>query len=159
MKTMRKTPVSPSPSDLRSPLDTWLDIEDLAAVEISSEDPAHPFECALHGGRGQGWRAAAPGRQIIRLKFDQPTTIRRIRVEFREASRERSQEFRLTTTSVGGQKLEIARQQWNFSPDGSTVEIEDYAVNLPDAAEVELLIDPGRHDRTAVATLQSIAIA
>ncbi|HEX4005376.1 MAG TPA: hypothetical protein VHX60_04330 [Acidobacteriaceae bacterium] len=156
---MRKGPLSSSGNDRRSPLDTWLDIEDLAAVEISSEDPGHPFECALHGGRGQGWRAAAPGPQIIRLKFDKPTVIRRIRLEFREPQRERSQEFRLTTTSTGGQKREIARQQWNFSPDGSTVEVEDYAVDLPDAAEVELAIDPGRHDRQAVATLQSIAIA
>ena len=156
---MRKTPLSSTGTEQRSPLDTWLDIEDLAAVEISSEDPAHLFEAALHGGRGQGWRAAAPGRQIIRLKFDKPTGIRRIRLEFRETLRERSQEFHLTTTSVGGHTHEIARQQWNFSPGGSTVELEDYSVNLPDVAEVELAIDPGRHDTTAVASLQSIGIA
>jgi hypothetical protein len=156
---MRKTPLSPSGNEQRSPLDIWLDIEDLALAEISSEDPAHPFECALHGGKGQGWRAAAPGPQTIRLKFDKPATIRRIRLEFREARVERSQEFRLSTAAVTGQKREIARQQWNFSPNGSTVEVEDYAVQLSNVAEVELEIDPGRHDRQAVASLQSIALA
>lgn len=156
---MRKTPYIPSPADRRSPLDTWLDIEDLAAVEISSEHPAHPFESALNGGKGEGWRAAQPGPQVIRLKFDKPTAIRRIRLEFREPAVERSQEFRLTCTSTTGQKREIARQQWNFSPNGSTVEVEDYSVNLTSCGELELEIDPGRHDQNAVASLQSIAVA
>jgi hypothetical protein len=156
---MRKTPISAPGIDEPSPLDTWLDIEDVSAVEISSEDPAHPFEAALHGGKGEGWRASTPGRQTIRLKFDKPTAVRRIRLEFREAHRERSQEFHLSIRSAAGQKREIARQQWNFTPNGSTVEIEDYKVQLADVADVELEIDPGRHDRQAVATLQSIAIA
>ncbi|HEY6446499.1 MAG TPA: hypothetical protein VIY53_08570 [Acidobacteriaceae bacterium] len=156
---MRKTPLSAPESGQRSPLDTWLDIKDLAALEISSEDPLHPFEVALHGGNGEGWRAAAPGPQTIRLKFDKPTVVRRIRLEFREAKYERSQEFRLSTTSVRGDTREIARQQWNFSPSGSTVEVEDYAVFLPDVAVVELQIDPGRHDQSAIATLQSLSVA
>ncbi|HKR27687.1 MAG TPA: hypothetical protein VJT08_11640 [Terriglobales bacterium] len=156
---MRKTPLSPPETSQRSPLDTWLDLEDLAAVEISSEDPAHPFEAALSAGKGEGWRAAAPGPQIIRIKFDKPIALRRIRLEFREATVERSQEFRLSATSISGQTREIARQQWNFSPASSTVETEDYGVQLPDVADVTLEIDPGRHDRNAVATLQSIAMA
>jgi hypothetical protein len=156
---MRKTPIAPSPTEPRSPLDTWLDIEDLAAVEISSEHPGHPFEAALNGGKGEGWRAAQPGRQTIRLKFDKPTTIRRVRLEFREPAVERSQEFHLSCTSTSGQKREIAHQQWNFSPTGSTVEIEDYKVNASDCAMLELEIDPGRHDQNAIASLQSIAVA
>jgi hypothetical protein len=156
---MRKTPLPSSVNEQRSPLDAWLDIEDLAALEISSEDPAHPFEDALRGGLGEGWRSAVPGPQIIRLRFDKPAVIRRIRLEFREAVRERAQEFRLSATSIDGQKREIARQQWNFSPGGSTVEIEDYEVHLPGVAMVQLEIDPGRHDVHAVATLRSIAIA
>lgn len=156
---MRKSPISLTEESPRSPLDAWLDLEDLAAVDISSENPAHPFEAALGGANGHGWQAATSGRQIIRIRFDKPTAIRRIRLEFREAVCERSQEFRLSTTSAGGYKREIARQQWNFSPSGSTVEIEDYTVHLPDVADIELEIDPGRHDQTAVATLQSIAVA
>lgn len=157
---MRKTPLSSSPATEHRPaLDTWIDIEDLAAVEITSEDPAHPFEDALRGEATEGWRAGAPGRQSIRIKFDHPRPIRRIRLEFREARRERSQEFLLSATSSTGEKHEIVRQQWNFSPGGSAIEVEDYTVHLPDVEIVELEIDPGRHDRKAVATLQSIAIA
>jgi len=156
---MRKTVLQAPEASQRSPIDTWLDIENLAAVEVSSEDPAHPFEAALHGGDSEGWHASAPGPQIIRLKFDKPTVVRRIRLEFREAGRERSQEFCLSATSVTGEKHEIARQQWNFSPTGSTTEAEDFSVNLPNVADVTLEIDPGRHDKDALATLQSIAIA
>lgn len=156
---MRRSPFSPSSSQEKSPLDAWLDIEDLAAVELSSEDPASPFESVLRGDHAAGWRAATPGPQIVRLRFDKPAAIRRIRLEFREPQIERSQEFRLSTTSTGGQVREIARQQWNFSPNGSTVEVEDYNVQLPDVAILELEIDPGRHDRRVFASLQSIAVA
>ncbi|HKO14004.1 MAG TPA: discoidin domain-containing protein [Acidobacteriaceae bacterium] len=156
---MRKTPISASPGEQRSALDAWLDIEDLAAAEISSEDPAHPFEAALRGDNPGGWRAAKPGPQTIRIKFDKPTAIRRIRLEFREAKQARSQEFRLSAKTTSGEEREIARQQWNFSPNGSTIEVEDYSVQLRDIAEVELAIDPGRHDQQQFATLQSISIA
>ena len=155
---MRKTVLSATEASQRSPIGTWLDIENLAAVEVSSEDPAHPFEAALHGGNGEGWRASGPGPQVIRLIFNEPTVVRRIRLEFREASRERSQEFFLSATSDTGEKHQIARQQWNFSPTGSTTEVEDFSVNLSDVADVTLEIDPGRHNRDALATLRSIAI-
>jgi hypothetical protein len=136
----------------------WLDLQELASAEISSEDAQHPFENALQEGKG-GWRAAAPGPQVIRLNFDHPQAVRRIRLEFREANRERSQEFALFATSGTDQKREVVRQQWSFSPGGSSVEVEDYSVDLPAVLSLELKIDPGRHDHQAVATLESISIA
>jgi hypothetical protein len=51
--------------------------------------------------------------------------------------------------------MEIARQQWNFSPTGSTVEIEDYSVNLEFVSVLELVIQPGLGDRDTIATLAS----
>jgi hypothetical protein len=51
------------------------------------------------------------------------------------------------------------RQQWNFSPAGSTEEIEDIPVELSDVIGIELQIDPGRHDKHRIASLQSIALA
>jgi len=157
---MRKTAFSPASStpDPRPALDTWLDLEHLASLEISSEDPAHPFEDALRGEETEGWKAADPGPQTIRLTFDEPRPIRRIRLEFHESTQERSQEFSLAAVSAR-QKREILRQQWTFSPTGSTVEVEDYTVDLPDVSTIELTIDPGRHDKQAFASLQSIAIA
>jgi len=136
----------------------WLNLQEIASVEISSEDAQHPFENALQGGKG-GWRAAVPGPQVIRLNFDHPQAIRRIRLEFREASRERSQEFALYATAGADQKKEVVRQQWSFSPGGSAVEIEEYSVDLPAVLSLELKIDPGRHDHQAIATLETISIA
>lgn len=156
---MRKTPLSSSAAGHRSALDTWIDIEDLAAVEITSEDPAHPFENALRGQVAEGWRAAQPGPQTIRIRFDHARPVRRIRLAFRESRGERSQEFSLAAISSSGERLEIVRQQWNFSPTGSNIEVEDYTVQLPDVVTLELQIDPGRHDRRAIATLQSLAVA
>jgi hypothetical protein len=45
------------------------------------------------------------------------------------------------------------RQQWNFSPAGSTTEIEDYAIELNAVSVLELTIRPDLGGREAVATL------
>jgi hypothetical protein len=155
---MRKS-IAPLPqaSTISPTSDGWLDLQQIASAEISSEDPSHPFENALRGGGG--WRAAAPGPQVIRLNFDEPQYIRRIRLEFREEHRERAQEFALFASSAANQRREIVRQQWTFSPGGSATEVEDYSVDLPAISSLELEIDPGRHDKSAMATLESISIA
>jgi hypothetical protein len=106
-----------------------------------------------------GWRAADPGPQVIRLNFDAPQFVRRIRLEFREEHKERAQEFALFATSSANQRQEIVRQQWTFSPGGSATEVEDYSVDLPAILSLELEIDPGRHDKSAMATLESISVA
>jgi hypothetical protein len=157
---MRKSIVS-LPKTPGSPTSTgqWLDLAQIASAEISSEDAQHPFENALEGGKGGGWRAADPGPQVIRLTFDQPQSIRRIRLEFREERTQRSQEFAVFASSANYQRREVVRQQWGFSPGNSAVEVEDYSVDLPAVSVLELEIDPGRHDKQAIATLESIAIA
>ena len=38
--------------------------------------------------------------------------------------------------------IEIVRQQWHFSPGGSTFETEDYQVDLPGLSVLELSLDP-----------------
>jgi hypothetical protein len=137
--------------------DGWLDLQQIASADISSEDPQHPFENALTGEGG--WRAADPGPQVIRLNFDHPQSIRRIRLQFREEQRERAQEFALFASSAANQRREIVRQQWTFSPGGSATEVEDYTVDLPAILSLQLEIDPGRHDKLAMATLESISVA
>ncbi|HKJ87954.1 MAG TPA: carbohydrate-binding protein, partial [Gammaproteobacteria bacterium] len=93
----------------------WLDLEELARVEVSSEEPDRPIENALLPGRGLGWRAAAPGPQTVRLLFDTPQRIRRIQLEFAEPEAARTQEFFLGwATGPGQEPREIVRQQWNF---------------------------------------------
>ncbi len=157
---MRKSIVSVPKASASSPSSgEWLDLDQIASAEISSEDAQHPFENALPGGKGGGWRAAGPGPQVIRLNFDHPQPIRRIRLEFREDRRERAQEFAVFASSATYQKREVIRQQWTFSPGNSAIEIEDYSIDLPAVSSLELEIDPGRHDKQAIATLESIAIA
>ena len=69
---MRKQTTNSSSEAISGSGDVWLDLERLAQVEITSENAKHPIESALISDRGTGWRAAQPGKQTIRLIFDQP---------------------------------------------------------------------------------------
>ena len=138
----------------------WLELENLVEVEITSEDAKHPIESALLPGEGPGWRAAAPGKQTIRLVFQKPQQLRRIRLSFMETAAERTQEYVLRWSPDGGLSFrEIVRQQWNFSPEGSTSEIEDHQVDLENVTILELTIIPEISGRTAVASLAQLQLA
>jgi hypothetical protein len=50
---------------------------------------------------------------------------------------------------------EIVCQQWSFSPQGSTSEIEDYRVNLDSVSVLELALKPDLTPANACATLVS----
>jgi hypothetical protein len=132
----------------------WLDLEQIATVEVTSEDPSFPVESAFDSRNGTGWRAAEKGEQQIRIIFDEPVSLRRIHLRFHEAQYERMQEFVIRwLPSTGSQSREIVRQQWNFSPAGSTAEIEDYMVDLAAVSVLELTIQPDVNGHEAVATL------
>ena len=88
-----------------------LPIEQIATVEVTSEDPDRPIEAALSGSGSFGWRAGSAGAQRVSLLFDQPQRVRRIALKFVEADRARTQEFALTWSSqVGGPENVIVRQ-------------------------------------------------
>jgi len=119
----------------------WLDLQQLARVELTSEDQSWPIEGALSLEEGNGWRASNSGRQTIRILFDDPQKIRRIRLRFSEKERPRTQEFLLRWSSDDGQSYrEIVRQQYNFSPPNLSEELEDYAVDLSGVTVLELII-------------------
>jgi hypothetical protein len=121
----------------------WLNVEHLAQVELTSEDAAHPIESALTPNGGPGWRAAEPGEQTIRLLFDEPQSVRHMRLLFQENERERTQQFVLRWSSDRGQSYrEIVRQQYNFSPPGTADECEDFDVQLEGVTTLELTIIP-----------------
>ena len=141
---MRKALIDMNDSCLasRTPED-WLELKRIAKAEITSEDPKFPIESALSLGKGSGWRAATIGTQVIRLVFDEPKHLRRIKLVFSEAEAERTQQFTLRwARDPNGPYREIVRQQWNFSPRGSTCEIEDYSVDLKAVAVLELRLIP-----------------
>jgi hypothetical protein len=123
----------------------WLDLNQAASVEVTSEDENHPIESALLGDDARGWRAAEPGTQTIRLVFDTPCGIKRIWLAFEDNEASRTQEFVLRCSAHVGQPFrEIVRQQWNFSSPGAVREIEDYAVDLFDVKVLELVIVPDK---------------
>jgi hypothetical protein len=137
----------------------WLNIEELAEVEITSEDVAHPIESALQPGRS-GWRAAGSGMQTIQLFFDNPQKLQRIWMDFVEPSSERTQEYVLRWSPDGGKSYrEIVRQQWNFSPNGATRETEDLHVDLPAVTVLELSIIPDISGGNAFASLAQLRLA
>src|SRR5260370_571551 len=132
----------------------WLNLQELAEVEVTSEADGYPVESAFNFGAGPGWRAASPGKQRIRLAFDQPQSIQHIRFQFHETEVARTQEFAVRWSGGPSEPLkEIVRQQWNFSPHGSTMESEDYLVDLKAVSILELTIDPDRGAGEALATL------
>jgi hypothetical protein len=159
---MRKSIVSPSAVAATPISDLWRDLERIARVEISSEDEQFPIEHALGRKETTGWRAAETGPQLIRLHFDEPLNIKRLRLHFVDKTAERSQEFAVYAGS-GTELKEVVRQQWSFSPQGSTEEIEDYTVNLSGITTLEIRIDPDRsHDPKQsqnYASLQSLKLA
>jgi hypothetical protein len=159
---MRKSIVSPSAAAQTPISDLWRDLERIARVEISSEDVAFPIEQALGKKETTGWRAAETGPQLIRMHFDEPLNIKRLRLHFVDKTTERSQEFAVFAGS-GHELKEVVRQQWSFSPYGSTEEVEEYVVNLSGITTLELKIDPDRsHDpkmSQAYASLQSLKLA
>jgi hypothetical protein len=140
----------------------WLDLDSIAHVQLTSEDPAFPIENALSTSperNERGWRATSPGPQTITLGFDGPQHIRRIFLHFIERETEREQEFVLRYSSASETNREIVRQQWTFSPTGSTQEIEDFEVELKSVTKLELVIDPDRGRRHCLATLNALRLA
>jgi hypothetical protein len=138
----------------------WLDLEKIAAVEVTSEANEFPIEAALLPAEQRGWRAAVSGPQTIRLIFDQPQRLTHIWLSFEETQTTRTQEFVLRFSSqTAGSLRDIVRQQWNFAAPDATREVEDYAVELSAVAVLELTIVPDTSGGPALASLLSLRLA
>ena len=154
---MRKTITSANRTTGSEPGE-WLNVPEVASVEITSEHPDYPIEGALACRGGRGWQASGVGDQQIRIVFDTPRPVRRIQLRFTEPAVERTNEFTLRWYGADGSPGLIARQQWNFSPTGSTVEFEDYHVDLKGVYTLELNIRPGLNG-AAIANLDCWRVA
>ncbi len=140
-------------------LEPWMDLEELAEVEVSSEDSQFPIDGALIEGDGRGWRAAEPGEQKLRIRFDAPQSLGVIHLVFEEAEYERVQEFTLQWSPDRGRTFHaLVRQQFTFSPAGAVRETENYAVALKDVTDLELHIVPDVSRRPLVATLSELRL-
>lgn len=159
-KNLRKRIVDPGSDPGVGGTPEWLDLAALAQVEVSSEDPDHPVEHALLPQYEAGWQASGPGRQTLRICFDEPQTVRRIYLHFVETELTRNQEFTLAWAPTQASSVEVlVRQQWNFSPTGSTHQIEDYRPSPREIEVVELVIVPDVSGGEARATLQQLRLA
>jgi len=157
---MRKRLITPTPETVRSRGEGWLDVERAAIVELTSEQKDYPVESAFASGEAQGWRAAEPGPQTIRLIFDQPQRLKQISLVFEEKETARTQEFVLRWSGNGGNSFrEIVRQQWNFSPPETIREVEDYPVELASVTVLELIIVPNVSGGNARASLKSLRLS
>ena len=58
---MRKKIIDQHRRDASSSDQSWLDLERLAEVELTSEEAQHPIESALTSEGSRGWRAAHSG--------------------------------------------------------------------------------------------------
>ena len=157
---MRKKIINTAQQKTVAPEQEWLNLDGLVEVELTSEDAAYPIESALLAGKSSGWRAAIPGKQMIRLVFDHPQQLKRIGLHFVDSHTERTQEFVLRWSSDEGKSFqEIVRQQWNFSPEGTNNEREDYQVDLKEVTVLELLINPDISGVDAFASLAQLQLA
>jgi hypothetical protein len=157
---MRKQTINAGSEPVSRSVNEWLDLERLAQVEITSESAERPIEAALIADRGAGWQAAQPGKQTIRLIFDQPLSVGRILLRFDEADQVRTQEFVLRWLPEGQQSpREIVRQQYTFSPPNTKQEIEEYRVKLNGVIALELEIVPDISGGGAYASLTQMRLA
>ena len=77
------------------------------------------------------------------LAFDTPQTIRQIGLEVEEPEVARTQELQVSFSSDGGQTYrELLRQEYNFSPPGTTFEREEWSVTAERATHLRLSIRP-----------------
>ena len=156
--TVQKTILGHESQPATSSSNEWFGVGAIAGIGVTSEADDAPVENVLYPEREVGWRAGEPGPQIIRITFGGPTNIRRIQLVFREPQFARTQEFTLRCTVAGGERREVMRQQWTFSPQGSTEEVEDYRVTLDDVVVLELAIIPDIGNGGAHASLVRLRV-
>ena len=159
---LRKQIIS-KPTGEPASLEGELPIADVATVQVTSEQADHPIDHAFDQSRGPGgsrWVADAPGEQSVILVFDRPQSIHRISVEVEERAVARTQELSVAVSSDGGRTYrELVRQEFNFSPPGTTFERELWSVSAGAVTHLRLEIKPDKGGRVGRATLTSLAVA
>jgi hypothetical protein len=159
---MRKQILGNDPAPQSSPGPEQLDIAAIATVMVTSEDPDHPVENAFDDRYGPGathWAAAQPGEQTLILAFDTPQTIRTVTLEIEEQEVSRTQELDLSVSDDGGRTYrELLRQEYNFSPPGTTFQREEWTVRSENVSHLRLRIKPDKGNHPARAKLTSLVL-
>ena len=139
-----------------------IDIATVATVQVTSEASDHPIDHVFDDHRGPGgtrWIAGEPGEQTVTLAFDAPQTINQVLLEIEETEVPRTQELQLSLSCDGGRTYrELLRQEFNFSPDGTTFEREKWTVSAQGVTHLRLVIKPDKGDKPCRATLTSLIL-
>jgi hypothetical protein len=153
LKATSSAPIPPSDA---------IDIAAVATVLVTSEDPGHPIDHAFDDSRGPGgsrWIAGEPGEQTVILAFDNPQAICRVALEVEEPEVARTQELQLAVSTDGGRTYrELLRQEYTFSPPGTTFQREDWAVNSNAVTHLRLFIKPDKGGKPCRATITSLVL-
>jgi hypothetical protein len=140
-----------------------ISIADVATVQVTSEEPDHPIDNAFDHNRGPGgsrWIADGPGEQTVILLFASPQAIRKIGMEIEELSVNRTQELSVSVSSDGGRTYrELVRQEFTFSPPGTSFEREFWSTSERAVTHLRLEIKPDKGGRVGRATLTSLTLA
>jgi len=129
---------------------------------VTSESHDHPVDHAFDGRRGPGasrWVPAAEGEQTLVVAFDTPQELRHIRLEVEEREVPRQQEVEVAVSQDGGQSYRVLRrQEYNFSPPGTTFEAEDWDVAEQGVTHLRLKIKPDKGSRPCRASITSLSL-
>ena len=140
-----------------------IDIAAVATVLVTSEAPEHPVDHAFDAHRGPGgsrWIAGEPGEQTLILAFDAPQAIRRVILEVEEPEVARTQELQLAVSTDGGRTYrEVLRQEYNFSPPGTSFEREDWTLDAVGVTHLRLMIRPDKGGKPCRGTITSLALS
>jgi hypothetical protein len=138
------------------------DIATIATVLVTSEDPDHPIDHVFDDQRGPGasrWIAGESGEQTVILAFDAPQTIQKVLVEINEPDISRTQEMEVSVSTDGGRTYrELVRQEYTFSPPGTSREHEEWTFNAAGVSHLRLRIKPDKGGKTCRATLTTLAL-
>ena len=160
---MLRKQVVPKHSTQSASLEGEISVADVATVQVTSEEADHPIDNAFDHNRGPGgsrWIADEPGEQTVILLFDSPQTIRQIGMEVEELAVRRTQELSVSVSSDGGRTYrELVRQEFNFSPPGTSFERELWSTPTAAVTHLRLEIKPDKGGRVGRATLTSLTLA
>jgi hypothetical protein len=138
------------------------DIAALATVWVTSEAADYPIDNAFDSHRGRGgsrWVAGTPGPQRLLLAFDTPQLLRLLRLEIEEQDVSRTQEIQVAISRDEGHTYQtLLRQEYTFSPPGTTFEREEWAIPVEGVTHLQLVITPDKGGAPCHATLTTFAL-
>jgi len=144
------------------PVPGALDVATIASVAVTSEAVDHPIENAFDHRRGPGgsrWIAATPGEQTLILAFDAPQAVRQVLLEVEETQNRRTQELHLAVSRDGGITYrELLRQEFTFSPPGTTFEHEEWTVASDPITHLRLGLKPDKGGGQCLASLTTLIL-